>query len=253
MRSLYGALPPLADLERPFKTDPASRGFLRAYSVKEHRVKWETQTATSFDGGVLATAGGLVFQGDANGNLNVYGSDTGERLASIPLGTSMMAAPMTYRVNGVQYVAIIAGYGGGAVINGYPLDPASAAYRYGNEGRIIALKIGGPAPPLPPARTEPPPLPDLPARPTDQKQIAAGEVLYNRYCSRCHVMGRGNLPDLRRIEPATQALFNTIVLEGAFAAKGMGRFDDVLSPADVDAIHAYVIDGGYQLKQQQQP
>ena len=247
MRSLYGVLPPLADLERPIKTDPASRGFLRAYSVKEHRVKWEAQTATAWDGGVLATAGGLVFQGDANGNLNVYGSDTGERLASIPLGTSMMAAPMTYRVNGVQYVAIIAGYGGGAVITGYPLDPASAAYRYGNEGRIIALKVGGPPPPLPHLRTDSP-FPDLPPRPTDQKQIAAGEVLYNRYCSRCHVMGRGNLPDLRRIEPGTHALFSTIVLGGAFAAKGMGRFDDVLSPADVDAIHAYLIDGGYRLK-----
>ena len=248
MRSLYGVLPPLADLERPIKTNPASRGFLRAYSIKEHRVKWEAQTATAWDGGVLATAGGLVFQGDANGNLNVYGSDTGERLALIPLGTSMMAAPMTYRVNGVQYVAIIAGYGGGAVITGYPLDPASAAYRYGNEGRIIALRVGGPPPPLPHLRTDPP-FPDLPPRPTDQKQIAAGEVLYNRYCSRCHVMGRGNLPDLRRIEPGTHALFSTIVLGGAFAAKGMGRFDDVLSPADVDAIHAYVIDGGWRLKQ----
>jgi quinohemoprotein ethanol dehydrogenase len=159
----------------------------------------------------------------------------------------MMAAPMTYRVNGVQYLAIIAGYGGGAVISGFPLDPASAAYRYGNEGRIIALKIGGPPPPLPHLRTEPP-FPDLPARPTDQKQIAAGEVLYNRYCSRCHVMGRGNLPDLRRMEPGTQALFSSIVLGGAYAPKGMGRFDDVLSAADVDAIHAYVIDGGYQLK-----
>jgi quinohemoprotein ethanol dehydrogenase len=159
----------------------------------------------------------------------------------------MMAAPMTYRVNGVQYVAIIAGYGGGAVINGFPLDPASAAYRYGNEGRIIALKIGGPAPPLPAARTDPP-FPDLPPRPTDPKAIAAGEVLYNRYCSRCHVMGRGNLPDLRRIEPGTHALFSTIVLGGAYAAKGMGPFDDVLSPADVDAIHAYVIDGGWKLK-----
>jgi quinohemoprotein ethanol dehydrogenase len=247
MRSLYGALPPLADLERAIKTDPASRGFLRAYSVTEHRVKWETQTATAWDGGVLATGGGLVFQGDATGNLNVYGSDTGRRLASIPLGTSMMAAPMTYRVNGVQYVAIIAGYGGGAVINGFPLDPASAAYRYGNEGRIIALKIGGTAPPLPAARTDPP-FPDLPPRPTDPKAIAAGEVLYNRYCSRCHVMGRGNLPDLRRIEPGTHALFSTIVLGGAYAAKGMGPFDDVLSPADVDAIHAYVIDGGWKLK-----
>jgi quinohemoprotein ethanol dehydrogenase len=248
MRSLYGVLPPLADLERPIKTNPASRGFLRAYSVKEHRVVWETQTATAWDGGVLATAGGLVFQGDANGNLNAYASDTGRRLASIPLGSSMMAAPMTYRVNGVQYVAITAGYGGGGVITGSPLDPASAAYRYGNDGRIIALKIGGPPPPLPHLRTDPP-FPDLPARPTDEKQIAAGELLYNRYCSRCHVMGRGNLPDLRRIEPATHALFSSIVLGGAYASKGMGRFDDVLSPADVDAIHAYVIDGGYRLKQ----
>jgi quinohemoprotein ethanol dehydrogenase len=249
MRSLYGVLPPLADLERPFKTNPASRGFLRAYSVKEHRVKWEVQTATAWDGGVLATGGGLVFQGDANGILNAYASDTGKHLASIPLGTSMMAAPITYRVNGVQYVAIVAGFGGGAVINGYPLDPESAAYRYGNEGRIIALKIGGPPPPLPPARIEAP-FPDLPARPTDQKQIAAGEVLYNRYCSRCHVMGIGNLPDLRRIGPGTHALFGAIVLGGAYGPKGMGRFDDVLSPADVDAIHAYLIDGGYRLREE---
>ncbi|HEX4151763.1 MAG TPA: PQQ-dependent dehydrogenase, methanol/ethanol family [Steroidobacteraceae bacterium] len=251
MRSLYGLLPPLADLERPIKTNPASRGFLRAYRVKDHRVQWETQTATAFDGGVLATAGGLVFQGDANGNLNAYASDSGRRLASISLGTSIMAAPMTYRVKGVQYVAVVAGYGGGGVINGYPLDPASAAYRYGNDGRIIALKLGGATPPLPPLRTDPP-FPELPARPMDRRQIAAGEVLYNRYCSRCHVMGRGNLPDLRRLEPGTQLLFDGIVLGGAYAPKGMGRFDDVLSAADAQAIHAYLIDGGWKLKEQEE-
>jgi len=220
---------------------------LRAYSVAEHRVVWETPTATSWDGGVLATGGGLVFQGDANGNLNAYAADTGKQLAAIPMGSSMMAAPMTYRVNGTQYVAVVAGYGGGAVILGAPLDPESAAYRYGNEGRIIALKLGGPAPPLPPLRTDPP-VPPPPPRPTDAAQIAAGEVLYNRYCSRCHVMGRGNLPDLRRIEPGTHSVFNAIVLGGAYQAKGMGRFDDVLSPADADAIHAYVIDLAWQLK-----
>ena len=112
---------------------------------------WEAQTATSWDGGVLATGGGLVFQGDANGNFNAYAADTGERLAAIAIGSSMMAAPMTYRVNGTQYIAIVAGYGGGGVILGAPFDPASAAYRYGNDGRIIALKIGGPPPPLPAA------------------------------------------------------------------------------------------------------
>ena len=248
MRALYGVLPPLAHLERPIRTDPTSRGFLRAYNVREHRVQWETQTATAWDGGVLATAGGLVFQGDANGNLNAYASDTGQRLASIQLGTSIMAAPVTYRVNGVQYVAVVAGFGGGAVITGYPLDPASAAYRYGNDGRVIALKLGGAPPPLPPLRVDAP-MPDLPARPTDAKQIAAGEVLYNRYCSRCHIMGRGNLPDLRRLQPGTQGLFEGIVLGGAYAAKGMGRFDDVLSVADTESIHAYLIDGGWKLKE----
>jgi quinohemoprotein ethanol dehydrogenase len=248
MQSLYGNLPPLADLERKIKTNPATRGFLRAWSVPEHRVLWEAQTATWWDGGVLATAGGVVFQGDANGNLNAYAARTGEKLASIALGSSMMAAPITYKANGTQYVAIVAGYGGGPTVFGFPLDPASAAYRYGNDGRIIALKLGGPAPPLPPLRTDAP-LPEPPARPTDVARIAAGDVLYNRYCSRCHVMGRGNLPDLRRLDPATHKLFNSIVLDGAYMAKGMGRFDDVLSTSDVESIHAYLIDQAWQLKE----
>jgi quinohemoprotein ethanol dehydrogenase len=139
------------------------------------------------------------------------------------------------------------------VITGSPLDPASAAYRYGNEGRIIVLKVGGPPPPLPALRTDAP-LPEPPAQTADAKQtadarqIAAGEVLYNRFCSRCHVMGRGNLPDLRRMQPGTHALFASIVLGGAYVPKGMARFDDVLSPADAGAIHAYLIDQAWQLK-----
>jgi quinohemoprotein ethanol dehydrogenase len=253
MRGLYGNLPPLDRLTRGVKTNVASRGFLKAWNVAEHRVAWETQTATSWDGGVLATAGGLVFQGDANGQLNAYAADTGQKIASLDLGSSMMAAPVTYRVDGVQYIAILAGYGGGAVITGAPLDPASAAYRYGNDGRIIALKLGGPAPPLPPARGVDPPPPEPPARQGTPAQIAAGEVLYNRHCSRCHVFGRGILPDLRRATPATHTLFTSIVLEGVYASKGMGRFDDVLSATDAQNLHDYLIDQAWQLKTAPQP
>src|SRR5450631_986252 len=248
MRSLYGNLPRLDRLSRGMKTEVVSRGFLRAWSIAEHRVAWETQTATSLDGGVLATAGGLVFQGDANGKLNAYAADTGRKLASLDLGSSMLAAPITYRVNGVQYVAIMAGYGGGGVITGTPLDPASAAYRYGNDGRIIALKLGGAVPPLPPVRADDGPPPEPPARQGTAAQIAQGEILYNRHCSRCHVYGRGILPDLRRATPATHTLFKSIVLEGIYAPKGMARFDDVLSVADAEALHDYVIDQAWQLK-----
>jgi quinohemoprotein ethanol dehydrogenase len=62
-------------------------------------------------------------------------------------------------------------------------------------------------------------------------------------------MGRGNLPDLRRIQPATHTIFNAIVLGGLYTMKGMGRFDDVLAPADAEAIHAYVIDAAWRLKE----
>ena len=249
MKSLYGDVPALDQLAKGLKTHVNSRGFLRAWNVAEHRVVWEAETATSWDGGVLATAGGLVFQGDANGNLNAYSSDSGQKLASVQVGSSMMAAPITYRVNGVQYVAIMAGYGGGAVITGSPFDPASAAYKYGNDGRIIVLKIGGPAPPLPPAHKDDGPPPDPPARTGTPTQIAAGELLYNRYCSRCHVFGRSILPDLRRITPATHGLFKAIVLEGAYAPKGMARFDDVLSTNDLESLHDYLIDQAWQLKE----
>ena len=247
MRSLYGNVPSIAQLARGNKTNTASRGFLRAWSVAEHRILWEAQSATSWDGGVLATGSGLVFQGDANGNLNAYSADKGVRLASIALGSSMMAAPMTYRVGGTQYLAIVAGYGGGAIILGASLDPASAAYRYGNEGRIIVLKIGGPAPPLPVLVSDPP-LPDLPPRPTDTASVAAGEVLYNRFCLRCHVMGRSVIPDLRRLTPAKHAMFDAIVRGGAYSAQGMARFDDVISRPEEQDLLAYLIDQAWQLK-----
>ena len=156
-----------------------------------------------------------------------------------------MAAPMTYQVGGVQYVAVMAGYGGGDM--GLPFPEGSAALRYGNRGRIIALRLDGGAVPLPPvAASEPMPTP--PPREGTRGQTAAGEVLFNRYCSRCHVMGPGMLPDLRRLGAPQHALFNAIVLEGAMAPLGMGRFDDVLTRADVAAIHAYVIDEAWKVK-----
>ena len=72
-------------------------------------------------------------------------------------------------------------------------------------------------------------------------------MLYNRYCGRCHAFGRGLLPDLRRMSPATHQLFYDIVLNGAYAGKGMARWDDVLSRGDAQAIHAYLVEQAWQL------
>jgi quinohemoprotein ethanol dehydrogenase len=244
LKNLMGPLPELVSLAKGIGAPAVSRGALRAFDVVRGRILWEQLSPTSWDGGVLATAGKLVFQGDALGQLSIYAADSGQLLHRVDLGTSVMAAPMSYSVGGQQFVALMAGYGGGNLA--VPLLPESAAVRYGNAGRIIALKLnGGPIPK--PRALEDPPFPEPPPRPAAGPALAAGEILYNRYCSRCHIFARSVLPDLRRMAPATHRLFYDIVLGGVYGAKGMARWDDVLSRADVEAIHAYLIDQAWQV------
>ena len=247
LANLAGPLPSLRSLARDIGQPIASRGVLRALDPATGRIAWEQPTATNWDGGILSTAGNLVFQGDATGRMIAYAADSGRVLARIDLGTSVMAAPMSYRVNGEQYVAVLAGYGGGNLSTSLP--NSSAAYRYGNAGRLIALKLGGGAVPIP-APVKEVPFSEPPQRPA--ADVRRGEVLYNRYCGRCHVFGRAILPDLRRMSSATHQLFEAIVLNGAYVAKGMGRWDDVLDRADVESIHAFVIDQAWQAYDAQQ-
>jgi quinohemoprotein ethanol dehydrogenase len=234
---LFGPLPPLAQLSRGSPGPAASTGALRAFDPLSGRVAWEQPGGNAWDGGVISTAGNLVIRGDAAGRLNVYEARSGRLLKQVDVGTSIMAAPATYMAQGRQYIAVMAGYGGAG---GFHFTPDTAAYRYGNEGRIVAFRLDGGEVPKPASVVEAP-MPEPPALTASAETVARGELLYTRYCARCHVFGRGLLPDLRRAAPATHALFDRIVLEGLYVGKGMGRFDDVLSASDVDAIHAYVI------------
>ena len=243
LQGLYGPLPPLSELARGGPA-PVTRGLIRAIEPLTGKVAWQRQTASFWDGGLLSTGGNLVFQGDADGYLNVYAADTGRLLKRIDVGTSIMAAPMTYRAGGTQYVSVMAGYGGGMLF--MPFPKASAAYRFGNEDRIITFRLGGGSTPIPP-RAQPAPLPALPPHTGTARQISRGEVLYNRVCSRCHVFGRGLLPDLRRSPSALSPAIYAIVLHGALQRYGMGRFDNDLTHADVKAIQAYLIDQAWRM------
>ncbi|HUA25339.1 MAG TPA: PQQ-dependent dehydrogenase, methanol/ethanol family [Steroidobacteraceae bacterium] len=249
LESLFGPLPSLSDLARG-GPPPVSRGFIRAVQPMTGKIVWQRQTASFWDGGVLSTGGNLVFQGDADGYLNVYAADTGTLLKRIDVGTSIMAAPMTYTVGGVQYLSVMAGYGGGMLYDPFPV--ASAAYKYGNEDRIITFRLGGGATPKPPPFHDAA-LPALPPRPRSAEAIARGEVLYNRFCARCHTFGRALLPDLRRTAPALSPAFYEIVLHGIDQVNGMGRFDDELTHADAEAIQAYLIDQAWQMQRRTTP
>ncbi|MBT2135563.1 PQQ-dependent dehydrogenase, methanol/ethanol family [Croceibacterium sp. LX-88] len=216
---------------------------IRAIDPLTGKTKW----AADFDGwqdrgGVLATESGLVIHGTLAGKLIVRDAETGKILKSIETGSSMLAAPMTYRVNGVQYVAVQTGWGGGGW--GF-VPPYAAAYGKGNANRLLVFKIGGketrvPAdlPPIQPAPEAPAQLPGV-----TPAMLAMGSGLFTENCSICHSnQPRAPLPDLRRLDKARHEAFNQIVLEGLFTPNGMPHFEDLLKPDQVKAIHAFLID-----------
>jgi len=197
---------------------------------------------TSFEnGGVLSTAGKLVFQGNADGELVAYNAETGERLWSAKTQTGVLAPPVTYSIDGEQYIAVVAGWGAiwgnflGAVLN------SDGSKR--NISRILSFRIGGTAelPPLPAMPAAPPPPNDF----GSDNQVEAGGSLYTRYCSSCHgvaAISGGVIPDLRHSAMAASAeAFQGVVLNGAMLNKGMASFAEVLSESDAEAIRAFIV------------
>lgn len=216
---------------------------IRAIEPLTGKTVWAANTAGWQDrAGVLTTASGLLIHGDVGGRLYVRDAKTGALLKRIETGTPIMAAPMTYQVKGVQYIAVMAGWGGG----GFPFVPRyAAAYDRGNLNRLLVFKLGGGKVKLPPLLPplEVAPEPPAQAEGVTAETIARGQGLFFGNCAICHAnRHRSITPDLRRMQPGTHAMFRQIVLEGALVPGGMPRWDDVLSPEDADAIHAYLID-----------
>jgi quinohemoprotein ethanol dehydrogenase len=253
LRKLFGPMPDLKTLAG-MRKEKLVRELLRAWDPVARKTVWEHETSAGirgYDGGVMSTAGNLVFQGRGSGELWVYAADSGKVLKTIPTGSHIMAAPMTYTVKGEQFVALQAGYGGVAITVG-SIPPGSAAVKYQNVNRIIAFRLGGPAVPTPPARVEAP-FQKPPAQVAEPARIRAGEAMFVQECSRCHASGPSVTPDLRKIAAVMSvSAFKDIVLRGAVAPTGMERFDDVLTEDDAGNIYTYLIDEAGKAYTQQQ-
>ena len=218
------------------------KGRLSAWDPVQQKEVWRVDRSSPVNGGVLSTAGNLVFEGTAQGNLEAFRADTGEKLWSADAQSGIVAAPMTYSVNGEQYVAVLAGWGGV-----FPLATGEVALRASgrtqNISRVLVFKLGGKAslPPLPasaPSQLRPP-------KPTASvATVHKGEALYQRFCSTCHgdvAVSGGVLPDLRYSATLGTSDWSEIVRGGLLQPSGMVSFSKELSPADVEAIRAYVI------------
>jgi len=216
-----------AELARRPDLQFADKGALIGWDPVARQPRWRIVGA-GIDGGTLATAGDLVFAGGGTNEFIAYRADDGTRLWSFDAQTGVAAGPVSYELDGVQYIAVAAGRG---------LQP----YYQPNYSRLLVFKRGGTAS-LPAAVTYVPPPLNPPPSTATAEIIAAGGRLYGLDCVQCHGNNISNFPDLK-ISPAiqTQALFDAIVLDGARAANGMVSFKAALTGEDTAALRAYIV------------
>lgn len=219
----------------------AQRGFLQAWDPVAGKEVWRVEHALYYNGGVLTTAGNLVFQGTTDGKLLAFRADTGEPLWAVPVMAGVMAPPVTYTVDGEQYVAVMAGWGGAGMTIANPQK--SAAAKYGNNGRLLVFKIGGEMelPVLPLLDTT---IPEQPKITPTESEFLKGRGLYYDNCLVCHgywAISSGVVPDLRLMSAETHDVFEEIVHGGLYEENGMPGWSDYLSKEEVRLIHGYVI------------
>ena len=221
----------------PTASEAPVRGSLLAWDPVKGAAAWKVDLGLPWNGGVLSTAGNLVIEGAADGRFVIFRADTGAKLWEMPIHTGAQAGPISYTADGEQYIAVAAGWTGAMVLMGDNVGPL-----YRAQSRILAFKLGGTAQlPAPPDAI---PMPKPPASTAPVDEITRGSQLYGDVCGNCHgfnAVSGGTIPDLRYMTPETHAQFKDIVLGGIRLANGMASFADVLSEADAEAIHAYVI------------
>ena len=229
----------------------ARRSFLKAWDPVTQTARWSTQLPGNWPGGVMATAGDLVFQGRIDGNIVAYDARSGKEVWTFQTGAPVVAPPISYSVGGKQYVTVITGSGasGGGI-----LSSGNAQYRtdYRMPRRVLTFALDGknqlPATePLAPLTA--PDDPDY--RPNAALEGKGATAFGMSGCLVCHgwnAVGGGSAPDLRvSAYPANRDAFHAAV-KGQLVSGGMPAFPE-MSDADIEAIRQYLRLRGHQLSE----
>ncbi len=221
-------------------------GALLAWDPVAQKARWKVAHPTLWNGGVLSTAGRLVFQGNADGQFLAYDATTGRQRWQFNAGLGIIASPVSYAVAGRQYVSILVGYGGATTMLS---ELVNRGWKFGAQPRrLLTFALDGSAK-LPP--TSPPDLVvhalDDPSLTIDAAQARAGLPRYQENCWSCHgrllVSAGAPAPDLRESAAALNwSSFRAIVKEGALVPKLMPRFAQ-LSDDELRSIYLYIRSG----------
>ncbi|MEQ9315617.1 MAG: PQQ-dependent dehydrogenase, methanol/ethanol family, partial [Henriciella sp.] len=220
----------------------AANGVLVAWDPVAQEARWSVEHGAAWNGGILSTASGIVFQGKLDGTFAAYDAATGDELWSEQLHSGALSGPSTYEIDGEQYVTITTGWGHAFGLAAGMLfkDAVPPAL-----GKVVTFKLGGEAE-IPTLDTGLIVEPEPKAEPFgDEEMLQAGLVHFSRNCAVCHgtfAVSSGVLPDLRWSSyTASAEAWNGVVMDGNLSANGMVSFSDVLTPDDSEAIRAYVL------------
>ncbi len=220
----------------------AGKAALLAWDPVRQTKAWEIALPPNWNPGTMTSAGELVFQGRADGAFVAYHARTGEVLWQVNLGVGVSAPPITYSIDGVQYVSVLAGWGGAGLLAGTLAAQHGWQYK-GQPRRLYTFALDG-AQALPPS---PPPsaaVPiDDPGFAVDAALAHRGRAVFARSCALCHGGGAvsgGAAPDLRASAiPLARDAFAKVVVEGERVAKGMPSFPE-LGGAELDGLTHYI-------------
>ncbi len=221
-----------ANVEPP-KSAPFGR--LLAWDPVAQKEVWRVEHVSPWNGGTLTTAGGLVFQGTADGRFLAYDAKTGAKLWETSVGTGAVAAPSTFELDGKQYVSIAVGWGG-------VYGQAQRATERKGPGTVYTFVLDG--------KAKAPEMPNygrgelVQGVPYDAKLVPEGTALYVSNCVFCHgvpgVDRGGNIPNLGYSAQATISNLDKFVFNSPLTKNGMPDFTGRLKAEDVGKLKAFI-------------
>ena len=220
----------------------AHTGYLKAWDPVAQEARWIVKQPSDWPGGTLATAGGLVFQGRIDGKFVAYDAETGSEVWTYEVGVPVIAPPISFGVNGTQYVSVLTGFGtagAGSFVGG--TEAFDVRYRLPRRLLTFALDGRDELPRDAPLAAVVSPDPTFVSDPELEREGALHYHLGG--CASCHGMGGasgGAAPDLRYSPfPTDRAAFQAAVRAGSLVDAGMPRFEE-LSAQQTEAIRQYL-------------
>jgi quinohemoprotein ethanol dehydrogenase len=218
------------------------KGELIAWDPVHQKARWRQSVGLPYNGGTLATAGNVVFQGTSLGELRAYQANSGKLLWTRDTDSGIYAAPSTVEIDGEQLLLVPTGSGTASAITSFPRLGGKSR----GPSRLLAFKLGGKA--VLPASAETAEVFPKPAMPRPSAElIAKGSGIWSANgCELCHgytAIGpqHASVPDLRKSAAVTSDRFAAIVVGGMNGPKGMPGFGDTIKTDDLPALRAYIV------------